>query len=68
MEIKLPGGVTVTNLDRHHAVAEVDSSDPTREPYAVVVTSGGVARCQCKGFVYRGKCRHIDAVRAAAGL
>lgn len=25
------------------------------------VTADGL--CQCKGFMYRGKCRHIDALR-----
>ncbi len=40
--------------------------------YEVEVLAGGKTRCECKGFKYRGECRHVlapevrDAVRAVA--
>lgn len=38
------------------------SSEPGRE-YTPTVTEAGWA-CQCKGWHYRGRCRHIEAARA----
>ncbi len=42
------------------------SSDPTRDPYDVVVDKDGV-RCTCKGFVFRRTCRHSTLVKSLAG-
>ena len=41
----------------------VKSSDGTRR-YMVRLLEDGTADCECKGFEFRGTCRHIKEARA----
>lgn len=48
-------------------VLEVPSSQPGNDPYLVrVEVTAKAMSCQCKGFAYRGNCRHL--VEALAGM
>jgi len=56
------GGMTTT-ITAERAHVRVRSATSTAS-YRVRV-DGPLATCECKGFRYRGSCRHVTAVRAA---
>lgn len=37
-------------------------TDTTQEAYSVFVGSNGNRTCECAGFVYGGRCKHLDAI------
>jgi len=37
------------------------------EPHAVVHLDSGQVVCDCRGFTFRGRCRHVEAVQAQLG-
>ena len=37
-------------------------SDRTEERYGCVIGAHGVRMCECKGFYFAGKCKHLEAV------
>lgn len=39
-----------------------------RRQYAVEELHTGTAYCECKGFRFRGQCKHIDGLRAVGLL
>lgn len=53
-------------------IKRVESSKGDGTSYALTVEGDGTVVCECKGFRYRGKCRHVASVteaeyRAAVG-
>ena len=49
-----------------HLAKVTDGTDPAGESYAVFCSHHGPAgdSCDCKGFTYKGTCKHRDACRA----
>lgn len=45
---------------------QVPSSKPDRDPYDVIVDKHG-ARCTCKGYMFRTKCRHSRLAKNLVG-
>lgn len=43
----------------------VDSKSEPFTSYQVTIRGGRVQRCQCKGFDYRGDCRHLAVAQVA---
>jgi len=71
--------MTQATLEKAKAIAEaglvheagrdtwlVESSNPCIGSYTVS-RLGGSYRCECKGYRYRGRCKHIEAVQQAEG-
>jgi hypothetical protein len=50
----------------YHLAKLAGGSDPTEESYSVFCARRGPEgdSCDCKGFTFKGVCKHTDAVRA----
>ncbi len=53
-----------TTITAERAHVKVRSATSTDTSYSVRV-DGPLATCECRGFRFRGSCRHVNAVRAA---
>lgn len=63
--IETHAGTLRVQINKTHALVFVPSSEPGKH-YAVIITRH-FATCDCKGFHYRGKCRHVTLVRSVIG-
>jgi len=41
----------------------VESSKPGK--FYTVTNNNGSVSCECRGYMYRGKCKHADSIRAS---
>lgn len=56
--------ITIVRNKPTYAHLEVPSSKSENPAYDVVLTAD-FGRCTCKGFVFRGTCRHVTEARQA---
>lgn len=48
-----------------HLMKTDDGSDPAEDSYSVFAPKCGAGHiCECKGFLFAGKCKHVAAVAA----
>lgn len=64
--LKTSLGELPVSMKNAYAVVTVPASNG-RDVYSVIITRS-FARCDCKGYEYRGKCKHVTVVKEAMGV
>lgn len=49
-------------------LATASSSKPGRKPYRIQLTASNTVFCECNGFRFRQRCRHMDQYRASVSV
>lgn len=62
-----PVNLTVIRLKPAYTHLQAASSRADQPAYDVVASALG-ARCNCRGFLFRGTCRHADAALVALDM